>query len=72
MGLKMKNVNIIGVHQFLGERGQKKNKISEELPKKGGFDNFQSAWQKNRVQGVFETGWYLDPDYDLILIHTGT
>ena len=31
----MKNVNIIGVHQFLGEGGHKKNNIYEELPKKG-------------------------------------
>ena len=36
MGLKMKNVNIMGVHQFLGEGGHKqKNNIYGELPKKG-------------------------------------
>ena len=34
----MKNVNIMGLHQFLGEEGHKNN-IYEELPKKG-------AWQK--------------------------
>ena len=42
MGLKMKNVNIMGVHQFLGE-GSHKNNIYEELPKKGGLDNLQGA-----------------------------
>ena len=49
MGLKVKNVNIMGVHQFLGEGGggTKKN-IYEELPKKGDLT-------KNR-KGVFEGG----------------
>ena len=33
----MKNVNIMGVHQFLGEGGGRspKKNIKEELPKKG-------------------------------------
>ena len=35
MGLKMKNVNIMGVHQFLGEGVHKKQYIYGELPKKG-------------------------------------
>ena len=48
MGLKMKNVNIMGVHQFLGEGCHKKNHIYGELPKKGGLDNLQGAWQKIR------------------------
>ena len=40
MGLKMKNVNIIGVYQFLGEGGGHKKYIYGELPKKGGgLDN---------------------------------
>ena len=34
MGLKMKNVNIMGAHQFLGERGQKNNIYEELLGKK--------------------------------------
>ena len=52
----MKNVNIMGVHQFLGEGSQKKkaifmgrsqkNNIYGELPKKGGLDNLQGNWQK--------------------------
>ena len=46
MGLKMKNVNIMGVHQFLGGGGTKKN-MHGELPKKGGL-------AKNREEGVFE------------------
>ena len=33
MGLKMKNVNITGIHQFLGEGGSQKNNIYGELPK---------------------------------------
>ena len=46
----MKNVNVIGVHQFLAEvgGGVTKNNIYEELPKKGGL-------AKNR-KGVFEGG----------------
>ena len=36
MELKMRNVNIMGVHQFLGEGVTKKN-IYKELPKKGAW-----------------------------------
>ena len=46
MRLKMKIVNISGVHQFLGEGGLQKNNIYGELPEKRGLDNFQGAWQK--------------------------
>ena len=47
MGLKMKNANIMGVHQFLGVGwGSQKNNIYGELPKKWGLDNLQEAWQK--------------------------
>ena len=46
MGFKMKNVNVMGVHQFLGEEGHKKNNIYEELHKKGSLDNLLGAWQK--------------------------
>ena len=35
----MKNVNIMGIHQFLGERVKKKTIIYGELPKKGGLEN---------------------------------
>ena len=45
MGLKMKNVNIMGVHQFLGEGVSQKNNKYGELPKKGGLDNLQGTWQ---------------------------
>ena len=41
----MKNVNFMGVHQFLGEGVHKE--LYGELPKKG-------TWQKNRKDGVFE------------------
>ena len=46
MGLKMKNVDIMGYHQFLGEGGHTKNNIYGELPKKGGLDNLQGTRQK--------------------------
>ena len=42
----MKNVNIVGVHQHLGEGDHKKNNTYGELPKKRGLDNLQEAWQK--------------------------
>ena len=58
----MKNVNIMGVHQFLGEGGGvTNNDIYGEFPKKGGL-------AKKGEEGVFE-GWYLDAHYDLILVH---
>ena len=47
MGLNMKNVNIMRVHQLLGE-GSQKTIIYGELPKKSGLDNLQRAWQKIR------------------------
>ena len=51
MWLKMKNVNIMGFHQFLGENwgavggggGVTKNNIYGELSKKGDLDNLQEA-----------------------------
>ena len=45
MELKIKNITIMGVHQFLGE-GVTKNNIYWKLPKKRGLDYFQGAWQK--------------------------
>ena len=50
MWLKMKNVNIMGFRQFLGENwgavgggGVTKNDIYGELSKKGDLDNLQEA-----------------------------
>ena len=49
MWLKMKNVNIMGFRQFLGENwgavggGVTKNNIYGELFKKGDLDNLQEA-----------------------------
>ena len=37
MGLKMKNVNIMGVDQFSVEGGYKKNNIYGKLPQKGAW-----------------------------------
>ena len=48
MVLKMKNVNIMGVQQFLGEEGHKKSTYGE-LPKKGSL-------AKNREKGAFDEG----------------
>ena len=39
MGLKMKNVNIMGVHQFLREGGHKKTIHMGNCLKKGDLDN---------------------------------
>ena len=46
MELKMKNANVMGVHQFLGDGDHKKAIIYGELLKKVGLDNLQWAWQK--------------------------
>ena len=63
-GLKMKNVNIMGVHQFLAEGAHKKNNIYGELPKKG-LGQFAEGLVKNREEGVHE--WRSDT-----LMHTMT
>ena len=46
----MKNVNIMGVHQFLGGRAQKNNM---ENCLKRGLGQFAGGFAKNR-EGVFE------------------
>ena len=46
-GLKMKNFNIMGVHQFLGE-GESKKTIYMGNCLKRGLGNLQKAWQKIR------------------------
>ena len=54
MGLKMKNVNIMGVHQFLGEGeggSQKTIYIGNFL--KRSLENLQKAWQKIRRNVLF-------------------
>ena len=70
MGLKMKNVNIMGVHQFLVEGGHKEIIYMGNCLKRG-LGQFAGGLAKNR-EGVFEGGWYLDAHYDLILVHAGT
>ena len=42
----MRNFNIMGLHQFLGERGSQKTIDMGSCLKKGGLDNLQGAWQK--------------------------
>ena len=54
----MKNVNIMGVHQFLGEgvtKKKKKNNIYGELPKKG-LGQFAEGLAKNKEEGISEVG----------------
>ena len=51
----MKNVNIMRIHQFLGEGGQKKNNIYGELPKKG-LGQFAEGLAKNKEESVLEGG----------------
>ena len=52
----MKNVNIMGTHQFLGEGGggKKKNNTYGELPKKG-LGQFADSLAKNK-ESVLEGG----------------
>ena len=52
----MKNLNIIGVHQFLGEEGHKKKYILGEFPKHGALCNLQGNLAKKREEGIFERG----------------
>ena len=44
----MKNVYIMGVRQFLGEEGHKKEYIYMGNSLKRGLDNLQKAWPKIR------------------------
>ena len=47
MGLNMKNFNIMGVHQFLGEGDRViKSNIMGELCKNRSWDNLHGGWQK--------------------------
>ena len=52
MGLKMKNVNIMGVHQFLVEGGSQKIIYMGNCLKRG-LGQFARGLAKNR-EGVFE------------------
>ena len=49
----MKNVNIMGVHQFLGVGGHEKT-ICMGNCLKGGLGQFTGGLPKNREEGVFE------------------
>ena len=46
MGLKMKNVNIMGVHQFLGEEGSPKTIYMGNCLKKGTWTIFRGIGKK--------------------------
>ena len=76
---KMKNVNIMGVHQFLGEGigggggpGGVTKDIYGELPQNGGFNNLEGAWQEISTRVFLREAWYLNANCDLILVHTAT
>ena len=79
----MKNVTIMGVHQFLWQinilvcsfflfRGGRSQKIYVGNCLKRGAWTICRGLGKNREEGVFEGGWYLEAHYDLILVHAGT
>ena len=53
MRLKIKNVNIMEAHQFLGEEGHKKTMYMENCLKRG-LGQFVGGLTKNREEGVFE------------------
>ena len=53
MGLKMKNFNIVGVYQSLGEGGHKKQYIGGNCLKRG-LGQFPGGLSKKRGEGVFE------------------
>ena len=48
MRLKMKNVNIMEVHRYLGDGGTTRNNIYGELAKKGRLGQFAIGLAKNR------------------------
>ena len=66
----MKNIDIMGIHQFLGEGSHRKSNIYGELPKKW-LGQFAEGLAKNREEGVYffggSGGWRID-----IWIHTMT
>ena len=51
----MKNVDIMGVHQFLGE-GVTKKQLYMGNCLKGGLGQFVEGLAKNREEGIFEAG----------------
>ena len=70
MGLRMKNNNIIGAHQFLGEgrEGHKKSIYIGNCLKRGAWTICRGLGKK--YEGVFcWGGWYLDAHYDLKVPH---
>ena len=71
MGLKMNNVNIMGVHQCLGEGGEGHKKYIWGIAYKVGLDNLQGGLAKSR-ESAFEGGWYHDAHSDFILVNAGT
>ena len=61
----MKNLNIMGVHQFLGEGGHKNQPYIGNCLKSG-------AWQKIGRRVFLRGGWYLDAHYDITLVYAKT
>ena len=71
----MKNANIMGVHQFLGERGHKKTKYMGNHQKRRAWTICRGTWQEIGRRGFSGWWWrgsYLDAHYDLILVYAGT
>ena len=62
----MTNVNIMGIHQVLGEGGSHKKTIYMGNCLKREAWTICRGLAKNREKSVFEGGWSLDAHYDLI------
>ena len=73
MGLKMKNFNIMGVHQLLGEGITKKQYIGG-IASKEDLDNLQGAWKKRGGRVFLRERVRVDTPMptDLVLVHAGT
>ena len=75
MRLKIKNFNIIGVHQFLGEGLAKEYiYIKRRNCLKRGLGQYAVDLAKKREVGVFEGGRVdtRDAHFELVLVHAGT
>ena len=72
MGLKMKNINIMGFHQFLGEGSHKKTICMGNCLKRGAWPICREIC-KNRVEGVavFLAGGGVDTSMHTELILVG-
>ena len=71
MGSKMKNFNIMGVYQSLGEGGHKKQYIGGNCLKRG-LGQFAGGLSKKGERMFLKGGGYPNAHYDFVLVHTKT